>query len=98
MVFNSVSSCVFANFAAMRCRINSRFCLGGWCVAFCIDVVEEKVIVVCKQGVSVGLVPLMFLIGECGVFRSFVVVLLLVEEFVAVLPERFEEIHPYHVL
>ena len=59
---------------------------------------EEKVIVVCKQGVSVGLVPLMFLVGECGVFRSFVVVLLLVEEFVAVLPERFEEIHPYHVL
>ena len=55
-------------------------------------------IVVCKQSVSVGLVPLMFLVGECGVFGSFVVVLLLVEEFVAVLPERFEEIHPYHVL
>ena len=29
LVFNSVSSCVFANFAAVRCRINSRFCLGG---------------------------------------------------------------------
>ena len=54
-------------------------------------------IVVCKQGVLVGLVPLK-LLGECGIFRSFVVVLLLVEEFVAVLPERFEEIHPYHML
>ena len=48
---------------------------------------EEKVIVVCKQGVSVGLVPL-----------TFVVVLLLVEEFIAVLPEGFKEIHPYHAL
>jgi len=54
------------------------------------------VIVVCKQGVLVGLVPLK-LLGECGIFH-FVDVLLLVDEFVAVLPERFEEIHPYHVL
>ncbi len=45
----------------------------------------------------VGLVPHK-LLSECGVFRFFVVVLLLVEEFVAVLPEGFEEIHPYHAL
>jgi hypothetical protein len=38
------------------------------------------------------------LLGECGVFSDFVVVLLLVEEFIAVLPERFKEIHPYHAL
>jgi hypothetical protein len=29
LVFNSVSSCVFANFATVRCRIHSRFCLEG---------------------------------------------------------------------
>ena len=29
LVFNSVSSCVFANFAAVRCRIHSCFCLEG---------------------------------------------------------------------
>jgi hypothetical protein len=29
LVFNSVSYCVFANFAAVRCRIHSRFCLEG---------------------------------------------------------------------
>ena len=52
---------------------------------------------VCKKGVWVGLVPLK-LLGEGSVFCSFVVVLLLVEEVIAVLPERFEEIHPYHVL
>ena len=45
----------------------------------------------------VGLVPHK-LLGECGIFRPFVVVLLLVEEFIAVLPEGFKEIHPYHAL
>jgi hypothetical protein len=38
------------------------------------------------------------LLSECGVFSDFVVVLLFVEEFIAVLPERFKEIHPYHAL
>ncbi len=46
---------------------------------------------------SVGLVPHK-LLSERGVFGCFVVVLLLVEELVAVLPEGFEEIHPYHAL
>jgi hypothetical protein len=45
----------------------------------------------------VGLVPLK-LLTEGGVFRSFVVVLLLVEEFITVLPEGFKEFHPYHAL
>jgi len=45
---------------------------------------------VCKQGVSVGLVPLK-LLGECVIFW-------LVEEVVAVLPEGFKEIHPYNAL
>jgi hypothetical protein len=34
------------------------------------------------------------LLSEYGVFGCFVVVLLLVEELVAVLPEGFKEIHP----
>jgi len=55
------------------------------------------VIVVCKQGVSVGLVPLK-LLSECGIFCSFVLVLLLMEEFIAVLPEGFKEIHSFHAL
>ena len=45
-----------------------------------VDVVEDEVVVVRKQGMSVGLVPLI----EYGVFRQCVVVLLLVEEFVTV--------------
>ena len=50
-----------------------------------VDVVEDEVVVVRKQGMSVGLVPLKLLI-EYGVFCQYVVVLLLVEEFVTVLP------------
>jgi hypothetical protein len=38
------------------------------------------------------------LLGEGGVFCSFVVVLLLVEEFIAVFSEGLEEFHPYHAL
>ena len=49
-----------------------------------VNVVEDEV-VVRKQGMSVGLVPLKLLI-EYGVFCQCVVVLLLVEEFVTVLP------------
>ena len=45
-----------------------------------VDVVEDEVVVVRKQGMSVGLVPLI----EYGVFCQCVVVLLLVEEFVTV--------------
>ncbi len=50
----------------------------------CVDVVEDEEIVVRKQGVSVGLVPLE-LLTEYGVLRQCVVVLLLVEEFITVL-------------
>ena len=45
----------------------------------------------------VGLVPLK-LLGEGGDFRFFVVVLLLLEEFILVLPEGFKEFHLYHAL
>ena len=38
------------------------------------------------------------LLRKCGIVRSCVVVLLLVEEFVMVLPEGSEEFHPYHAL
>ena len=54
-----------------------------YCCLF--NVVEDEVVVVRKQGVLVGLVPLELLI-EYGVLRQCVVVLLLVEEFITVLP------------
>ena len=50
-----------------------------------VNVVEDEVVVVRKQGVSVGLVPLELLIGY-GVLCQCVVVHLLVEEFITVLP------------
>ena len=51
----------------------------------CADVVEDEVVVVREQGVSVGFVLLESLI-EFGVLHQCVVVLLLVEECITVLP------------